>query len=101
MKKTWLVTAALLAFGTAAYAAAYPDDFKWDNAMLGATTFSHKSHSETKAIPCTDCHTALFPMARTTKITMADINAGKQCGACHKAESKAFAATECTKCHKK
>ncbi|KJR40089.1 hypothetical protein MCHI_004013 [Candidatus Magnetoovum chiemensis] len=36
----------------------------------------------------------------TVKITMNDINAGKQCGTCHNGKV-AFATTDCAKCHKK
>ena len=52
---------------------------------------------------CAACHDDLFAMkAGSSKITMADIQAGKFCGACHNGK-KAFAPTfaVCSRCHRK
>jgi c(7)-type cytochrome triheme protein len=68
---------------------------------MGKVVFDGKIHAD-KGFKCGDCHTKIFPMKRTT-LTMAEINAGKECGACHNGE-KAFKASDpanCTKCHKK
>lgn len=44
--------------------------------------FSHRVH--TQWLQCPNCHTDLFEMtAGAAHITMADIDAGKYCGACH------------------
>lgn len=68
---------------------------------VGNTTFSHATHTG-ESMTCDKCHPGLFQMkAKATEITMADMNAGKNCGTCHKAGGKAFAATECAKCHVK
>jgi c(7)-type cytochrome triheme protein len=65
--------------------------------------FDGKTHADAGA-KCTDCHTKIFQMKKgTTKITMADMNAGKNCGVCHNGE-KAFKSSDpanCSKCHKK
>jgi c(7)-type cytochrome triheme protein len=65
--------------------------------------FDGKVHAD-KALQCPACHTAVFQMKKgATKITMADINAGKVCGTCHNGD-KAFKAADpanCAKCHKK
>jgi len=60
---------------------------------------------------CTSCHVKVFKMKKgqTGPLTMAKMNAGEQCGACHtgkpSAEGKTtFAVTDkanCEKCHKK
>ena len=77
-----------------------PADLVYENAMMGNITFSHANHA-TAGKACTDCHTAVFQMKTgTATINMAEINAGKQCGTCHNGTA-AFAATDCTKCHKK
>ena len=69
----------------------------------GKVIFDGKSHADADA-KCTDCHTKIFQMKKgTTKITMADMNAGKYCGVCHNGE-KAFKSSDtanCGKCHKK
>jgi c(7)-type cytochrome triheme protein len=73
----------------------------WDNPM-GKVTFDGKIHAD-KGLKCGDCHTKIFPMKKGTKITMAEMNAGKNCGTCHNGE-KAFKTSDpanCAKCHKK
>jgi c(7)-type cytochrome triheme protein len=65
--------------------------------------FDGKSHADAGA-KCTDCHTKIFQMKKdTAKITMADMNAGKNCGVCHNGEKafKSSDAANCSKCHKK
>jgi c(7)-type cytochrome triheme protein len=68
----------------------------------GKVVFDGKSHAD-KGLKCNDCHTKIFQMKKGSKITMADMNAGKNCGECHNG-TKAFAskdAANCGKCHKK
>ncbi len=72
---------------------------------MGKVTFDGKVHAD-KGLKCADCHVKpkLFEMkAGKDKITMAAINEGKFCGACHNG-TKAFSAkapADCVKCHKK
>lgn len=69
----------------------------------GKVVFDGKVHAD-KGLKCNDCHTKIFPMKKgATKITMADINAGKNCGECHNG-TKAFKSSDeanCARCHKK
>ncbi len=71
----------------------------------GKVVFDGKSHAAA-GLKCPDCHTKpkLFEMKKgADKITMAEINKGKFCGACHDGK-KAFKANDpadCAKCHKK
>ena len=72
---------------------------------MGKVTFDAKVHAD-KGLKCPDCHTTpkLFAMKKgTDKLTMAAMNEGKFCGACHDGK-KAFsvkAPADCVKCHKK
>jgi hyperosmotically inducible protein len=72
---------------------------------MGKVTFDGKAHAD-KGLKCADCHTKpkLFEMKKGgDKITMAAMNEGKFCGACHDGK-KAFsvkAPADCTKCHEK
>ena len=72
---------------------------------MGKVTFDAKVHAD-KGLKCADCHTTpkLFEIKKgKNKITMADMNTGKFCGACHDGK-KAFsvkAPADCVKCHKK
>ena len=71
----------------------------------GKVTFSGKIHAD-KGFKCADCHSKpkLFEMKKGgDKISMAAINDGKSCGACHNG-TKAFGAkapASCVKCHEK
>lgn len=62
--------------------------------------FRHASH--TAWLGCGSCHPAIFPLGRKaapTVITMADIQKGQYCGACH--GSVAFGvAGRCGRCHR-
>jgi len=61
--------------------------------------FSHQNHAKKAA--CSACHPALFLMKKgSTKLTMDEMYKGNSCGACHNGK-KAFAATECNRCHAK
>lgn len=69
----------------------------------GKVIFDGKIHAD-KGTKCNDCHTKIFPMKKAAAgtYTMADMNAGKNCGTCHNGE-KAFKSSEpadCAKCHK-
>ncbi len=61
--------------------------------------FGHKFHIA--KYKCNDCHTKTFPYkAGAVRYTMADMEKGKSCGACHNGKT-AFASTgDCAKCHK-
>jgi c(7)-type cytochrome triheme protein len=70
----------------------------------GKVVFDGKTHAD-KGLKCAECHTKpkLFEMKKGgDKITMAGMNEGKFCGACHDGK-KAFgvkAEADCVKCHK-
>lgn len=65
--------------------------------------FDGKVHAA-KGLKCNACHTKIFKMKKgAEKITMAAINQGKFCGACHDGK-KAFKASDpakCKTCHAK
>ena len=61
--------------------------------------FSHQNHA--KKAKCSDCHPGLFLMKKgSTKLTMDEMYKGSSCGACHNGK-KAFASTNCARCHAK
>ena len=66
----------------------------------GEATFSHEFHLQ--SYKCNDCHTKIFPYrVGATKATMADMEKGKACGACHGKGKDAFDVDDCIKCHTK
>lgn len=73
-------------------------DLASSGSKSNAVTFSHGAH--TRWLACNSCHPAVFPLrqAKPAAITMAKIQAGQFCGACH--GRVAFAAnTDCSRCH--
>ena len=62
----------------------------------GPTPFSHKKHIE--MYQCGDCHTRLFAAGHNKRVTMAEMEKGKSCGACHNGKD-GFSVADCSKCH--
>jgi len=62
----------------------------------GPTVFSHANHVEMYS--CGSCHTKLYSLAPNKRVSMAAMEKGKSCGACHNAKD-AFAVSQCDKCH--
>ena len=103
MKKLFVVAiAAFFVVGLAGGVFAVGKDKKveWDGKTAGKVIFDGKSHADAK-LKCADCHSKpkLFEMKKVP-LTMADMKAGKSCGACHDGK-KSFGIAECAKCHKK
>lgn len=65
----------------------------------GNVTFSHAAHVE--MFGCDRCHPDLFvpERNRNRKATMAEMEAGKSCGACHNGNEAFSVAGDCEKCH--
>ncbi|OGR32049.1 MAG: hypothetical protein A2005_00430 [Desulfuromonadales bacterium GWC2_61_20] len=69
----------------------------------GPVAFSHYTHLEVLGKNCPTCHNAIFNIEPTKNpaFTMADMEKGKSCGACHNG-TKAFAVKDskgCSNCH--
>ncbi len=89
-----------------------PADFSFEGTgkSPGKVTFSHEKHYE-QFPKCTECHTKIFKMKRGTTEgpwTMARMEKGELCGACHSGEKKGpkdqliFSIKDkntCTRCH--
>ncbi len=110
MKKFLVIAVVfIITFALAGLAVASMNVLEFKDGAMGPVTFDGKMHNQKLgAGKCMECHKGNFPMKKpgtegSAKITMADINAGKFCGACHNG-TKAFSAKEaanCGKCHKK
>jgi c(7)-type cytochrome triheme protein len=90
---------AVLVSGMTAYALDLKNiTFATDNA--GKVVFSHKIHIRQKQMAnnCKACHDTIYPFKKKASYTMADMENGKSCGACHDGKS-AFALKECARCH--
>ncbi|MBT1071643.1 c(7)-type cytochrome triheme domain-containing protein [Pelotalea chapellei] len=69
----------------------------------GNIPFEHKVHLQKLENNCSACHNSIFHVARKKNPTysMADMEKGKSCGACHKSTSSTNSVklTDCTRCH--
>ena len=71
--------------------------------MKGAAdaVFSHDGHV-TKGLKCTDCHYVLYAtVEKHSKATMAEMQKGRSCGACHNGQKAFDVKANCDRCHKK
>ncbi len=104
MKKVFvlsLVVVVSLALAMTAFAVPAGKTVEFAGGSAGKVVFDGKVHAD-KGLKCADCHSGIFKMKKGgDEIKMADINAGKFCGTCHKDGGKAFPAKDCAKCHKK
>lgn len=92
-----------VAFVGSAFAVPAGKNVEYAGGGAGKVVFDGKAHAD-KGLKCNDCHTKLFQMKTgAVKITMADMNAGKNCGECHNGEKgfKSSDAANCGKCHQK
>ena len=64
--------------------------------QTGPVHFSHARHLQ--SMQCDACHLKLFVAGVNKPATMADMEQGKSCGACHDG-SKAFSIDKCNACH--
>lgn len=98
-----LVVLAALALTGEVVAAPPGTSVEYAGGPIGKVVFDGKVHAD-KGLKCNDCHTKIFQMKKgSTKMTMATMNKGEACGACHNG-TKAFKtsdASSCNRCHKK
>ena len=75
-------------------------DITFTTKGAGKAVFSHTLHNRQKDIKnnCKACHNVLFDMKKKIRHSMAEMEQGKSCGACHNGKT-AFGLSDCTKCH--
>jgi c(7)-type cytochrome triheme protein len=70
--------------------------------MKGATdaTFSHEVHIAKTGGKCRDCHNGKVVTGKDKAVSMAEMEKGRTCGACHNDKRAFTVAGNCGKCHK-
>jgi len=70
--------------------------------VKGATeaVFNHEVHIAKLGGKCRSCHNATVITGREKNVTMAQMEKGKTCGACHNGKKAFTVAGDCGKCHK-
>lgn len=68
----------------------------------GPVVFSHDRHVADAGLKCQECHTKLYLDSKQHKpATMAEMEKGKSCGACHDGKVAFSVKGDCNKCHGK
>ncbi len=101
MKLRLLLSLLIIIFLSVSYAYAINiKDVTFKTTNAGKVIFNHTQHFKQEGIKnnCKTCHNAIFNIKKNTRFTMADMEKGKSCGACHNGK-KAFDIKDCAKCH--
>jgi c(7)-type cytochrome triheme protein len=98
----FLIFAMTILTGSFAYAVNIKD-VTFNIANFGKVVFNHTEHFKKEGIKnnCKACHNAIFNLRAKVRarFTMADMEKGKSCGACHNGK-RAFGLDDCIQCHK-
>jgi c(7)-type cytochrome triheme protein len=102
MKKTFLcVLAVCLACASVAGAVVGGGDITFSVKGADSAVYSHEFHVKTAKLKCSNCHYKIYRMSRSSKkLTMADMQKGMSCGACHNGTRAFDIESNCAKCHK-
>ncbi len=75
-------------------------DVRFKGGKPGEVIFHHDTHVTN--LQCTDCHDSLYvTKAKDKRVTMAQMQKGKSCGACHNGKQAFDTKSNCANCHKK
>lgn len=76
-------------------------DIRFSFKNASAVVFSHDTHLA-KNKDCKTCHSAIFNLSKKRTYSMAEMEKGLSCGACHNGKKAFSVATEkdCSKCHR-
>jgi c(7)-type cytochrome triheme protein len=88
-----------LSFHCAAFAVTVRDAV-YETKSAGKVVFNHANHLNKKGLTnnCRACHDSIFDLKKKKHYSMADMEKGKSCGACHDGK-KAFSSEKCVHCH--
>lgn len=93
---------AVLLFVSLVFARVGGGDIPFEAKGTGKAVFSHDGHVGGAGLKCTDCHAHLFTTTEKHKTaTMAQMQKGQSCGACHNGKKAFDVKTNCANCHKK
>ena len=83
------------------YARWFQDKEYLETKSVGQVVFSHDLHLEAVGSNCETCHNDIFNIvtSKNPSYTMADMQKGKSCGACHNGKKAFDVKKDCTTCH--
>jgi c(7)-type cytochrome triheme protein len=97
---TFYMVLMILVFQDSAFAVNIRDAV-YNTKNAGKVVFTHATHMNEKDMShnCRACHDSIYDLRNKKTYTMADMEQGRSCGACHNGK-KAFSLNECASCHK-
>jgi len=102
MKRIGVVVLVILLVTTAGLAKIGGGDITLEVKKAGTVVFSHDHHVGSVGLKCTECHDSLFVTTGKHKhATMALMQKGESCGACHNGKKAFDVKANCSNCHKK
>jgi c(7)-type cytochrome triheme protein len=102
MRIFYLVAVLFVIFCSVVAAKTGGGDITFKEDKTGQVIFSHDAHVKDAGLKCTDCHDRLYVTREKSKrVTMAQIQKGKSCGACHNGKKAFDVKSDCGNCHKK
>jgi c(7)-type cytochrome triheme protein len=100
-KLLWMPLVGIVCLSGIAFARIGGGNIPYNIAKAKPVTFSHDRHVEDLGLACQKCHPSPYVTREKSKpVTMAQMNQGMSCGACHN-EKEAFSTKgNCSTCHK-
>ncbi len=100
-KSILVIIAACLFITTAALAKVGGGDITFSVQGAANVVYSHDMHVTRAGLKCADCHYKIFKMGKMqNQATMADMQNGISCGACHNGQKAFTVKGNCNRCHK-
>jgi c(7)-type cytochrome triheme protein len=101
MKNALCIVAAVLLAATVVEAKVGGGEVRFSVNGASAVVFDHESHVIKAGVKCTECHYRVFNTKEARKaVTMANMQKGWSCGACHDGKKAFDVKMNCSKCHK-
>jgi c(7)-type cytochrome triheme protein len=98
-RRIFFLLVLFLLIRSAAFAVNIRDVF-FTTRNAGKVIFSHRDHINKKDMSknCRACHDAIFDLKNKKHYSMAEMQKGRSCGACHDGK-KGFSLADCVRCH--
>lgn len=91
----------IITTASTAYARWIKDKAYIETETVGVVSFSHYNHLEAVGSDCPTCHNEIFHIVtdKNPTFSMAQMEKGKSCGACHNGNNAFSVQENCTTCH--
>ena len=100
MKILYIIALLSLIFASTGVAKTGGGDVSFKADKAGEVIFQHDTH--VTDLKCTDCHDRLYiTREKDKRVTMAQMQKGQSCGACHNGKKAFGVKSQCGNCHKK